>query len=102
MSVSRVTLTYLISGHMYDIHCSLEIREYIRQYITLDNALEIVSARDCLMLCYSYVTDINECATNNGGCAQICNNTAGSHQCSCGPGYTLNSDGHACDGRTTN
>ena len=49
-----------------------------------------------------YVTDINECATNNGGCEQICNNTAGSYQCSCGPGYTLNSDGHACDGKMAN
>ena len=54
------------------------------------------------MLCHSCFADINECATNNGGCAQICNNTAGSYQCSCRMGYTLNSDGHSCDGKASN
>ena len=33
-------------------------------------------------------------------CAQMCTNTAGSYQCSCDAGYTLNSDGHTCDGKT--
>ncbi len=43
-------------------------------------------------------TDINECATNNGGCAQVCTNSpAGSFTCSCNAGYTLNADGHSCD-----
>ncbi|HPS30102.1 MAG TPA: hypothetical protein PLZ43_07595, partial [bacterium] len=41
--------------------------------------------------------DINECDTANGGCAQNCNNTAGSYSCSCNSGYTLNVDGKACD-----
>ena len=45
------------------------------------------------------VADINECATNNGGCAQLCNNTVASYECSCGTGYTLNSNGHHCDGK---
>uniref|UniRef100_A0A1X7UBP4 Uncharacterized protein n=1 Tax=Amphimedon queenslandica TaxID=400682 RepID=A0A1X7UBP4_AMPQE len=36
-------------------------------------------------------TDINECATSNGGCSQICNNTQGSFFCSCLPGYQLDS-----------
>lgn len=38
-----------------------------------------------MLLC----TDNNECATNNGGCADICHNTAGSFTCSCHPGYHL-------------
>ena len=42
-------------------------------------------------------TDINECATNNGGCAQTCTNTAGSFTCSCAPGFALGSDGRACN-----
>ena len=41
--------------------------------------------------------DIDECATENGGCAQTCTNDVGSFACSCGDGYTLNADGAACD-----
>ena len=46
----------------------------------------------------SLVTDVNECNTNNGSCAQNCTNTVGSYYCTCGTGYTLNSDNHACNG----
>ena len=42
-------------------------------------------------------TDINECATANGGCAQTCNNTVGSYNCSCASGYTLDANAHGCD-----
>ncbi|HQN73767.1 MAG TPA: hypothetical protein PLB16_10170, partial [bacterium] len=41
--------------------------------------------------------DVNECETDNGGCAQNCTNTTGSHTCSCDAGYTLNGDGFNCD-----
>ena len=44
--------------------------------------------------------DVDQCAANTDGCAQTCTNTAGSYQCSCDAGYTLNSDGHTCDGKT--
>ncbi|CAI8023734.1 Signal peptide, CUB and EGF-like domain-containing protein 1 [Geodia barretti] len=40
--------------------------------------------------------DINECATANGNCAQMCTNTPGSHTCSCHSGYRLNNDGRSC------
>ena len=43
-------------------------------------------------------TDVNECATNNGGCAQTCTNTVGSFVCSCQSGYTLASNGLTCNG----
>ena len=43
--------------------------------------------------------DINECGQNNGGCVQFCNNTVGSFFCTCGNGYSLNEDGHQCDGK---
>ncbi|XP_071952868.1 thrombomodulin-like [Antedon mediterranea] len=33
--------------------------------------------------------DLNECWTNNGGCAQVCTNTFGGFQCDCWPGYEL-------------
>ena len=45
-----------------------------------------------------YILDVNECATNNGGCSQICTNTDGSFVCSCNPGYTLAADGVTCNG----
>ena len=48
---------------------------------------------------YGYSTsDVNECLTNNGGCAQICNNTIGSFRCSCNSGYSLFADARSCEG----
>ena len=35
-------------------------------------------------------TDIDECASNDGGCDQVCTNTEGSFECACDPGYQLN------------
>ena len=45
------------------------------------------------------MTDINECASYNGGCSQTCSNTPGSYSCSCNSGYVLNIDGHNCTGQ---
>ena len=42
--------------------------------------------------------DVDECLDNNGGCEYICTNTIGSFECSCQPGYDLDSDGLACIG----
>ncbi|TNF26797.1 MAG: hypothetical protein EP329_20620 [Deltaproteobacteria bacterium] len=55
---------------------------------------------DCADTGYEGATcelDVDECATDNGGCAQVCTNSAGSYACSCDPGYVLNVDGFACD-----
>ena len=46
-----------------------------------------------------YIAEINECLTENGGCAHICTNNVASFECSCTPGYQLNEDGLACDGK---
>ena len=43
--------------------------------------------------------DINECSTNNGGCAHNCTNTQGSFTCSCRSGFQLASDGRDCNGK---
>jgi len=42
--------------------------------------------------------DINECSTNNGGCATTakCTNTIGSFTCACNSGY--DGDGFNCEG----
>ncbi|XP_078670984.1 uncharacterized protein LOC144911074 isoform X2 [Branchiostoma floridae x Branchiostoma belcheri] len=46
---------------------------------------------------YICETDVDECATGNGGCAQNCTNTVGSFSCSCYTGYEFNNDGVSCD-----
>ena len=38
----------------------------------------------------------DECTAGTHGCQQQCQNTAGSYTCSCGTGYTLDSNGHTC------
>jgi len=45
-----------------------------------------------------YIADIDECATNNGGCSvdASCSNVPGSFSCSCNAGY--DGDGIACSG----
>ena len=48
---------------------------------------------------FLYITDIDECASGNGGCGGECTNTEGSFSCSCRDGFTLNSDGRRCDGK---
>ena len=45
-----------------------------------------------------FSTDVNECQTANGGCAQACTDTDASFLCSCGSGYTLAYDGFSCNG----
>ena len=44
-----------------------------------------------------FTTDINECSSNNGGCAQVCTNTPGNYTCECDPGYELDGDGFSCN-----
>ena len=51
---------------------------------------------------FSFLIDVNECATNNGGCDQICNNTKGSYECNCRSGFLLSSDKHKCNGKSKN
>ena len=42
--------------------------------------------------------DINECAVENGGCGQICNNLPGTYECKCEDGYLLDTNSHSCSG----
>jgi len=51
---------------------------------------------EMLYLCLSIDTD--ECSDNNGGCNQICNNTAGSFECLCHEGFYLSHDNRTCQG----
>ena len=45
-----------------------------------------------------FITDINECFTDNGGCEQVCVNTEGSHRCACFQGYSYNEENEDCVG----
>ena len=40
--------------------------------------------------------DIDECATNNGGCSDRCVNVPSSYQCTCPEGYSLMDDWLTC------
>jgi len=55
----------------------------------------ILDAKVWLLL---YIADIDECATNNGGCSAnaSCSNVQGSFSCSCNAGY--DGDGVDCAG----
>ncbi|KAK7500671.1 hypothetical protein BaRGS_00008246, partial [Batillaria attramentaria] len=45
-----------------------------------------------------WVADINECETNNGGCADVCINKRGSYRCRCEQrGRRLAADAHSCE-----
>ena len=44
---------------------------------------------------------MNECDTENGGCAHSCNNYEGGRNCSCNAGYTLSQNRKDCDGKQT-
>ena len=50
-------------------------------------------------VCNTFVySDIDECATDNGGCEQNCTNSKGSYECSCKDGYELDDDKKGCNG----
>jgi len=42
--------------------------------------------------------DIDECAVNNGGCENTCENVGGSFKCGCSEGFELNADQKTCQG----
>lgn len=43
-----------------------------------------------------FITDIDECALNNGGCMHQCRDVIGSYECSCRNGFILQANGHDC------
>merc|ERR1719310_984990 len=45
-----------------------------------------------LVLLDKLACDVDECATENGGCSHTCKNLAGGYTCECPPGYQLDED----------
>lgn len=58
----------------------------------------ILKFKEFEMIWFCFV-DVDECSTTNGGCAQTCVNTDGSHYCTCNEGFELNADKRRCDGK---
>jgi len=47
---------------------------------------------DSLINVVPLFVDIDECATNKGGCQKDCKNLNGTYECSCLDGYVLDTD----------
>lgn len=47
----------------------------------------------------NFISDVNECENNNGGCAQQCVNIEGSFFCQCNPGFVLEMNQRRCQGK---
>lgn len=58
----------------------------------------IILYKSCFSLSSQANRDINEWATFNGNCSQLCSNTIGSYMCSCFVGYFLSADSRTCEG----
>ena len=44
--------------------------------------------------------DIDECLLNNGGCSDTCVNTVGGFECTCRPGYIVDTDNKTCTSKS--
>jgi hypothetical protein len=56
------------------------------------------SRREVNRMTRAPLTDVNECSVDNGGCQHACDNSMGSFQCICPPGYRLAKDKRSCEG----
>ena len=51
---------------------------------------------ETFILLYCFISDIDECAVDNGGCDESCINTNGSYSCQCNSELQLLSDKKSC------
>lgn len=51
---------------------------------------------DLIIQSFGNISDIDECASENGGCSHSCVNVPSSYQCTCPEGYALDSDWKTC------
>lgn len=64
----------------------------------LSNTSTAIHAYNLIVNIFStnFDTDIDECFELTSGCEQLCNNTPGSFECQCFPGFFLKSDKTTC------
>ncbi|KAL5491167.1 hypothetical protein EMCRGX_G016406 [Ephydatia muelleri] len=63
---------------------------------SMANTLDVTGYNTIASTTLHISIDVNECAVNNGGCGQICNDTTPGFFCSCYTGYQLLLDGINC------
>ena len=63
--------------------------------------LDVLLMIRLLCFCLYFLTDINECETQQANCAHGCHNTLGSFSCVCLTAYELGSDGKQCYSEST-
>ena len=68
------------------MHCDeIVIRDAILRRVKLE-----------MVQLHFFLSDVDECASRNGGCDHICNNQPGSFKCKCKKGFNLAADKTSC------
>ena len=67
-----------------------------KNYLIVFSSLEVIVIIESFILLYCFISDIDECAVDNGGCDESCINTNGSYSCQCSSGLRLSSDKKSC------
>jgi len=69
------------------------------RYVAAHKSLSMATDKELFLT----VTDVDECAEQNGECSQNCTNNVGNHTCSCFGGYTdVYDNGTLCTGTLVN
>ena len=66
--------------------------------LTVEALTDVMRKQTHLLIYLLTYSDVNECATNNGGCEGVCNNTIGSYNCQCAAGFHLANNSRNCVG----
>ena len=77
---------------------SLLVTDFICEFLELCTHTQDSYTRSWDTMNSNYISAVNPCTINNGGCEQICRKIGASFQCSCLSGYILSANGRTCDG----
>ncbi len=62
--------------------------------------VRVIQSYTCLFISIFCSSDVDQCLTNNGGCAHTCTNELPGFTCSCRTGYNLDTDNKGCVGES--
>ena len=96
MNVMRIAITRLeaISATVLDLAIDFTVMAPLVKV----TYTKIIGHRSVVAYYNNIPVDIDECAEDRDGCAQICTDTDSSYFCSCEVGYDLARDRHGCNG----